>query len=356
MDTLDRFLLKEFILYFVFILFGLAFLYLGVDFLSKFFGMNRPIFQALHIYLYKVPAALQMFVPVACLMATLLVLSTMSRQNEILALYSSGIGVLRLVSTFVAVTATLSTFAFLTFDSWVPTFARKETLVARGLDPSQEELLFFRGQGFWYRSGSLIYNVGRFDPARTMMEDVRIYRLGEHYKVEEAIRAKRAIYVDNDWTVEEGTVTTYPKDNPFPQLGTFLSKRGLIPEKPTDLKTLKMDETTMRLRDLRRYIDRNKSYGFDTTAQQVNYHERLALVFAPLIFVLIAVPFGTKPLKTQGLTKSVGFCFLIVFLYLLTFRMSVSVGKGGRIPPLLAGWGPNILFSLYAIHLMFKRE
>lgn len=355
MDTLDRFLLKEFLLYFLSILIGLALLYLGIDFLSKFFGMGRPVGQALLIYLYKLPAALQQFVPVACLMATLLVLSTMSRQNEILALYSCGVGTLRLVSTFVAVTATLSTFAFLTFDSWVPTFARKEILVSRGLDPSQEDLLFFRGQGFWYRSGSLIYNVGRFDPENNRMEDLRIYRLRENYRLEEAIRAKRATYQDNDWLLEEGVVTTYPTDNPFPGYSTFTTRKGLIPEKPSDLKTLRMDENTMRLRDLRRYIERNKTYGFDTTVQQVNYHERLALVFAPLIFVLIAVPFATKPLKTQSLAKSVGFCFLVVFIYLLTFRTSVSIGKGGHLPPLIAGWMPNILFFLFSLSLMWRK-
>lgn len=354
MDTLDRFLLKEFLLYFVFVLIGLAILYLGIDFLSKFWGMNRPMSQALLIYGYKLPAALQLFVPVACLMATLLVLSTMSRQNEILALYSCGVGVLRLLSTFIAVTATLSTFAFLTFDSWVPTSARKEILVQRGLDPSQEELLFFRGQGFWYRSGGLIYNVGRFIPEENRMEDLRIYRLGEDFRMREAVRAKRARFQNNDWLVEDGVATLYPTDSPFPRLSSFSSRTGLIPEKPSDLRTLRMDEKTMRLRDLRRYIERNKSYGFDTTAQQVNYHERLALVFAPLIFVLIAVPFATKPLKTQPLGKSIGFCFLIVFIYLLTFRMTVEAGKGGLVPPIIAGWGPNAIFLFFSGFMMWR--
>lgn len=355
MDTLDRFLLKEFLIYFVLILLGLSILYLGIDFLSKFWGMGQPVGTALRIYLYKLPASMQQFVPVACLMATLLVLSTMSRQNEILALYSCGIGVMRIVSTFIAVTATLSTFAFLTFDSWVPTFARKEILASRGLDPSQEEMLFFRGQGFWYRSGNLLYNVGRFVPEQNRMEDLRIYRLGDDYRMREAIRAKSAVYQDNDWLLEDGVATVYSEDDPFPQLHAFTTRSGLIPEKPSDLRTLRIDEQTMRLKDLRRHIERNKTYGFDTTAQQVNYHERLALVFAPLVFVLIGVPFAMKPLKTQSLAKSIGFCFLVVFIYLLTFRTFVSIGKGGHLPPIIAGWAPNLMFFLASLFFITRR-
>ena len=101
MDTLDRFLIKEFLMFFVVILIGLAAIYLGIDFLSKFWNMNTPIETATMLYLYRIPATLQQFVPVACLMSTLLVLTSMSRQNEILALYCGGVSLIRIASTFV---------------------------------------------------------------------------------------------------------------------------------------------------------------------------------------------------------------------------------------------------------------
>src|SRR5439155_102414 len=139
MDTLDRHLLKEFVTFFVLVLLSLVALYLGIDMLSKAMGTSMPISQVFSIYLYRVPKTAQLFIPVACLLATLLVLSNMSRQNEILALYSSGVGTFRIVSTFIALAATISTFAFLSFDTLVPLFSRKEILVTRGLDPSQEQ-------------------------------------------------------------------------------------------------------------------------------------------------------------------------------------------------------------------------
>ena len=354
MDVLDRLLLREFIVYFILVLGGLALLYLSIDFLSKFWDMQMPMTTVLALYGYKVPGALNQFVPVACLMATLLVLTTMSRQNEVLALYASGIGTYRIISTFIAVTATISTFSFLTFDSLVPAFAKREMLVSKGLDPSQEYMLTTTGGGFWYRSGRLVYSVGRFIPEANSLEEVRIYLLSPSFRLLQLMHSKRAKFVNNDWVLEDGFIVAYP-DSGYPISTKFTHKSGVIPEKPSDFKTLKIEDKTMRLKDLRKYIDRNKSYGLETTSEQVSYHERLALVFTPLIFVLLGIPFATKPLRTHSIAKSVGFCFLIVFLYLLIFRMSISIGKGGHIPPILAGWATNIIFFVLSLFFITRR-
>ena len=100
----------------------------------------------------------------------------------------------------------------------------------------------------------------------------------------------------------------------------------------------------MRLKDLRLYISKNHSYGMDMTIQKVSYHERLAMVFTPLVFVLIGIPFALHPLRTRSMPKSIAFCFLVVFLYLLTMRMTSSIGRGGHIPAWIAGWLPNFIF------------
>lgn len=359
MDTLDRFLLREFFAFFFVILLGLAVLYLGVDFFGSFWGLKMPMAKVLELYAYKMPAAIQQFVPVACLMATLLVLSSMSRQNEILALYSSGVGTLRLVSTFIAVVAAVSTASFLVFDSLVPSLNKKQQMMARGLDPSssQEQVMLSPGGGFWYRSGRLIYNVGSYVPETNTIEDLNVYLMSGTFQLLERIHARSAKYVNNDWVLENGFTIRYPHDSQFPLGKEFTTKQGVIPEKPSDFKTLKIQEEMMRLKDLRKFINRNVSYGLDTTAQQVHYHERVALVFTPLIFILLGIPFALKPLRTQSMAKSISFCFFVVFMYVLCFRMSLSIGRGGHIPPIVAGWAPNMLFlGAWALLVTRKRR
>jgi len=254
------------------------------------------------------------------------------------------------------VVATVSTISFLVFDSLVPPLNKRLELLKKGLDPNKEEAVLLHRGGFWYRSGRLIYNVGHFTPETNTIDDLNIYLLSSSFQLMERIHAKTARYIEDDWILENGFVITYPHDTKFPLTTTFEKKRGIIPEQPSDFRTLRIQEEMMRLKELRKFIARNKSYGLDTTAQEVHYHERLALVFTPLVFVLLGLPFALKPLKTQTMPKSIAFCFLVVFLYLLTFRMTLSIGKGGHIPPLVAGWSTNLLFLIVASVLIARRE
>jgi lipopolysaccharide export system permease protein len=355
MDTLDKYLVKELLIYFILVLFGLAVLFLAVDFFSKFWSLSMPVNKVLTIYLYKTPEALRQFVPVACLMSTLLVVSAMSKQNEVLALYASGIGTLRMAYTFISVVAALSAISFMIFDPLVPTFEKKRQILEKGLEMSETNLLNFNRGRFWYRSGKIIYNVGNFNSQKNILEDVNLFILTPEGGISKKIRAERAKFIDNDWTLENGFVIDYP-ETLFPKTSFFQSQRGIIPEKPGDYKTLEIQPETMRLKELRKFISRNRSYGLDTTRQQVSYHERISMVFTPLIFVLLGVAFALKPLKTQSVAKGVAFCFLVVFVYLILFRLTVSVGKGGFLPPFVAGWTPNFIFLGIASMMIFKRK
>jgi lipopolysaccharide export system permease protein len=356
MDTLDRYLVKEFVLYFLFLLLLLGTLFVGIDFLSKFWGWSMPTGRLIALFLCKIPNALQQFVPVAALMATLLVLSTMSRQNEILALYSNGVGTMRLLSTLIAAVATIATISFLLFDSLVPIFNKKQILLEKGMDTSQEYVVSEDRSGFWYRSNNLLYNVGRFNASDSSLENIRVYTIDSNFNLLETTRARRAHFVDDHWQLEDGVDIIYSAESKFPVSKQFDTKVGAIPEKPSDFKTLIVQEDIMRLRELRAYIKRNSSYGLDTTVQRVLYHERLAYVFTPLIFVLLAIPFSIRPLKTQSTAKSIAMCFLIVFIYLVITRFSLSIGKGGHIPAIVAGWLPNMLFALFAAFVIFRRD
>jgi len=355
MDTLDRYLVKELIIYFVLILLGLSVLFLAVDFLTKVWTINLPVSKILVLYLYKSPEAFRQFVPVACLMSTLLVVSSMSKQNEVIALYSSGISSFRIAYTFIACVAAISAVTFTVLDPLVPTLEKKRQLIEKGRENNGSAFLEFNRDRFWYRSGKVIYNVGHFNPKNNLLESINLFVLGPNGGIEERIQAQRAFFENNDWIIQQGYSTTYTNGN-FPMIEPFKEKRGLIPEKPSDYKTLEVQPETMRLKELRRYISRNRSFGLDTTRQQVSYHERLSMVFTPIIFVLLGITFALKPLKTQSVAKGVGFCFLVVFIYLVICRLTVSVGKEGHIPPFMAGWTPNLMFLAIASMTLWKRK
>jgi lipopolysaccharide export system permease protein len=356
MDTLDRYLIREYLMYFVVVLGGLVVLYLGIDFLSNFWRTSDTLQKVMQLYWYRVPRVVDLFLAVATLMSCLLVLTHMSRQNEVLALYASGVSTVRILSTFIAVVALISTFNFLLSDPLGPVMRRKEILLSQGKDPNSEEnLKSFERTDFWFRNGRLVYNVGRFVPDKNALERVSTYKFTPEMYLLERVDAKEALYKDGQWLFLNARKITYPQASPFPILEKFDKMVGSIPEAPKDFKSLEVIEETMRLKELRQYIQKNSSFGLDTTSQEVRYHERIAAVFTPLVFILLGFPFAVRPLKSNTTGRSIAFCFLVMVSYMLAMRLALSVGKSGHIPPLIAAWAPNTIFLGFA-GLRFMRD
>jgi len=354
LDILDRYLVKEFLLYFLAIHLGIGVLALGIDFMSHMWDIKLAFGGTVTLYLYKFPFYLQQFFPLAVLLATLVLLTTMSRQNEILSLYCGGIGSFRLVSTLVATVATISTFYFLFFDSWVPLFNGRRVFLEQGIDPGSQLTMSRPEGGFWYRSQNLIYNIGRYQPEKNRMEDISVYFLDRNFRLSQKIHAKEALFQNDGWVLNDGFAVKYPGHG-FPELAKFKSLDNIIPERPSDFKAIKISEDSMRLKELRRYLKAHEGSGLDTTVSRVQYHERLAFVFSPLIFLLFAIPLGIQPMKSRTLMKNVAFAFLAAFTYLMFTRLSVSVARGGFLPAYVAAWFPNVLFLGISLYLLTRR-
>ena len=61
MDTLDRFLIREFLAFFAVIAIGVALLFLGIDFMSNLWRFTMPVGKVVELYAYKLPGTIQQF-------------------------------------------------------------------------------------------------------------------------------------------------------------------------------------------------------------------------------------------------------------------------------------------------------
>jgi lipopolysaccharide export LptBFGC system permease protein LptF len=52
---------------------------------------------------------------------------------------------------------------------------------------------------------------------------------------------------------------------------------------------------------------------------------------------------------------SVGISVVAAFLYWVAFSASLSFGKHGGVPPIIAAWAPNVIMSSAAIYLLLRQ-
>jgi lipopolysaccharide export system permease protein len=85
----------------------------------------------------------------------------------------------------------------------------------------------------------------------------------------------------------------------------------------------------------------------------LEYHSRLALPFACLVFALLALPLGIQNKrsgKAAGFSLSIG----VILLYYVTLSACKTLGDKGVLPPALACWTPNLLFLMLGVYLLRK--
>jgi lipopolysaccharide export system permease protein len=115
----------------------------------------------------------------------------------------------------------------------------------------------------------------------------------------------------------------------------------------------RLKEYEMSSGEIDEKIKKMKVLGQDTTSQEVELHKRYAIPFACIVFGLIGVPLGIQPRRSA---RSYG--FILTIFIILGYYMSLTASEifaiRKIIPPFLAGWMPNLLFSSLGVYLLVK--
>ena len=85
----------------------------------------------------------------------------------------------------------------------------------------------------------------------------------------------------------------------------------------------------------------------------VEFHRRLALPFACVVFSLIALPLS---IQTAWAHRSVGFgvSLGIILLYYLLLTAGETFGKRGILSPAIALWIPNVVLGSIGLYLFYR--
>ena len=92
---------------------------------------------------------------------------------------------------------------------------------------------------------------------------------------------------------------------------------------------------------------RSAPYDWGTDTQ---LHTRIAGYWTCLVVVLIALPFGAASGRRNAFV-GVAASIFICFGYFVASRLGLALGTAGHLPPLLAGWLPNLIFAATGVWL-----
>ena len=161
MQIIQRYITEETTKTFAMVLLVTVGIYLVVDFFEKvdnFLEVGVPLVQTLPFFLLRIPFVISQVVPVGVLLAVLIVLGLMIRNNELLALQSGGVSKVYLLVPLQVMGLLFGLFAFFVAEVLVPITMAQANQIWRGKD--QARVSTFAREDIWMKADRAIYNIG----------------------------------------------------------------------------------------------------------------------------------------------------------------------------------------------------
>jgi lipopolysaccharide export system permease protein len=360
MTILFRYLLREYVKIFLMCFSGLMTVYLVVDFFEKIRRFVRYDASVLHILEYlslKTPAISFQIAPLALLMATLLTLGMFSRNHEITAMRSCGISLYRTALPFFLFSLAVALALLALSAVVIPIASARAEHVKTSLIEKKTPPVALKGLHPWIQiENRTLMNVEFVEPDGWLLRGIRLYRLGEDFRLAEITEAQQARYTGAGWILETGLRRILRPDGRT-VLENFATRPLPLSHRPADFTTwLSVESEDLTLRDLQSRIERLRRDGYSVSRLLTDYHGRIAFPFVSLVMALVGIALSLRGtgIRGAGLAMGIGQALAIGFLYWSAHSIAIAFGRSGVIAPILAAWIGNLLFLSFGSYLYLK--
>lgn len=354
MRILALYISREFLKLLGLFLFSFVAIYTLFDLIEKIDNFQEagvPSSTMMSFFVLQIPELVTLLLPMAVLMSTVITLGLMSKRNEIVAIKSSGVSLLRLTLPLVLLALALAMGSALFNETVLPGTKASTNHIWNVLVEKQPARLKHQ-EKFWYKGQGSIYNVGFYDPASRTLSDVTYYRFDKDFNLKLRVDAKRLKNVGGRWVFLKGFYQEIVPGGGY--TGEVFDEKELpLPEKPEDFSSLSKPSEEMSLAELVRFLRKIETEGYDSLKYRVDLQAKLSFPFVCLIMVIWGIPLALFKEKGASLAPGVVLGLAVALIYWVGFSYARSIfGYSGVLPPFLAVWLINGVFGLGGLWFM----
>jgi LPS export ABC transporter permease LptG/LPS export ABC transporter permease LptF len=309
---------------------------------------------------FLIPQLTYKLLPISVLVAVLVTLGVLSKQNEVTAFKACGVSLYRLAAP-ILIASTLFSGGLFGFDfSYVPGANRKQDALRDEIKGRPKQTYLNPNRKWIMGSESRIYYYKYFDPGEKVMVGVSVFELEPAtFRLTRQILAQRAYWSSSlsAWVFENGWSSDFRGPNRIPPRNNFQATTfPELNEHPDYFLREAVQEKQMNFLELQRYIADLQQTGLvDTRKLQVQYHLKFANPLFAFIMAIIAVPFGFL-VGSRGAMTGIGASIVIAIAYLGIQPLFEKIGDVGLLPPAMAAWSPDVVFALVGTYLFLRMK
>lgn len=313
------------------------------------YGKGRFGFYELARYvLLSQPRKLYEIFPVVVLIGTLIGLSGLALNSELIAMRAAGVSKLRIIGAAMKTGLLMVIVAVLVGEFVVPVAETQ----AQGGRATALATGFQRGMnGLWLRDGHTFVNIGEVLPDHSLRR-INIYDISPDFQMREHTFADSAYYAGGNWQLKQVRSSRVNRDRIITDIQPSLDWNPAL--NPTVVALFTVRPEALSINQLHGYISHLRRNNLDATRYVLAFWQKMLMPFATALMVLLAAPFVFRPARSGGLAQRVflGIVFGLVFVVVHRVLGHLAVLYG--FPPLLAALVPLLLFLGFA-YLLIRR-
>lgn len=347
MTLLYRYVTREIIFTFFIVLTAVLSIYVAIDFIEKidnFLEAGVPAMRCLVYLIYKLPFIIAQIAPIGFLLSILVALGLMSKNNEIIALKSCGIGMDRLLKPTLTLGFIFCIGLFVMSEMVVPVFMENANQI--WLQEVRKKNIFAsKTNDIWMRSARQIIHIKQYIPEEKRATGITIHSFDGNFRLIQRVDAEAGHYDNGRWQLSAIIRQTLEESDRTYQVDVAAEMTVDIDLHPDDLSRVAKQSDEMGLAELGRYIEKVEREGYGATRYRVDYQSKIAAPFVCIFLSVLGTAIALRGKLREGMPVSIAYGLAIAFIYWIFNSFCLSLGYAEMLPPVVAAWMANVVFS-----------
>jgi len=347
--VVDLYMLRNFLFYLVptlVICMSLFYLFTFFELMDDIVRNNVSYWTVFDYFFFLIPQILILLIPISVLIATLVTFGILDKTNQIVAFKSCGVSIYRIAVPVVLMSVFFGAGLFILEEYITPYANQKQDSLRNVIKGRPAQTYYQLGRNWIFGENDRLYNYRHFDSGNDVFADLSVYDLDlDDNRLNWHLYAKKARWdpATRNWILSQGWRRDFSGGNE-PNFETFSERYFAFPELPSCFEQEVKESSKMTYGELKEYINSLQRAGFEVDQLKTELYKKLSFPVVSVIMTVLGIPFAFS-MGRKGALYGIAAGVLIGIVYWGMFGAFDVMGANGLIAPLLAAWGPNILFS-----------
>ena len=308
--------------------------------------------DVIHYVTMRAPQLVARFLPYSVLLGTLITFAALSQHSEVVAMKAAGLSAHQILAPMFVASLAVAAFSFV-FNDYVVAPSTAKLKIWQDAEYGQVPVDTGVKTNVWVREGQDLINAATVSGSgqTTKLGDVSIY-LRANGGLRQVVKADQATYSGGAWQLKNATsfnvATTEEKKFDDLAIG-----RGITPDR---FNYVKVDGDSLGFFALRSAIGDLNAGGRRTDNLEAILWHKISGPLSSLLMPLLAAVAAFGLARSGALFVRAVIGMALGFAYFVADNFALAMGNLGAYPPLVAAWGPFLLFFLIGETVLVRTE